>query len=97
MKETIEAIENATGAVWSALVWHQVLIGLGSVALSAIVLYVLYLINKKFKVFRNQNVNHMIVFGFVGLLTVSVFGYGLLHVINPGYFALQNGLELIKH
>lgn len=97
MKETIEAIENATGTVWGALVWHQVLIGLGSVALSVIVLYVLYLINKKFRVFRNQNVNHMIVFGFVGLLTVSVFGYGLLHVINPGYFALQNGLELIKH
>ena len=97
MKETIEAIENATGTLWGALVWHQVLIGLGSVVLSAIVLYVLYLVNKKFRVFRNRNVNHIIMFGFVAAVTVSVFGYGLFHLINPGYFALQNGLDLIKH
>ena len=83
--------------MWGTLVWHQVLIGLGTILLSAFVIFVLYMINKRFRVFRTQNVNHMLIFGFVGLITVSVFGYGLLHVINHGYFALQNGLDLIKH
>lgn len=97
MKETIQAIEHASGVMWGALVWHQVLIGLGTILLSALAIFVLYMINKKFRIFRNQNVNHMIIFGFVGFITVAVFGYGLMHVINPGYFALQNGLDLIKH
>lgn len=96
MKETIQTIEHASGVMWGTLVWHQVLIGLGTILLSALAIFVLYMINKKFNIFRNQNANHMIIFGFVGLITVSVFGYGLLHVINPGYFALQNGLDLIK-
>lgn len=97
MNKTIEAIENASGVAWHALVWHEVLIGLGILVLSIGVMYALFIINKRFNIFRNQNVNHMIIFGFVGLITVSVFGYGLLHVLNPGYFALQNGLDLIKN
>lgn len=96
MKETIEAIEKATGTVWHALVFHQVLIGLGTIIATSIVLYVLFLINKKMRLFSSRNINGMIVVGFIGFISILTFGYGVLHVINPGYYALHEGLSMIK-
>ena len=44
MNKTIEAIENASGVAWHALVWHEVLIGLGILVLSIKINWLKYLL-----------------------------------------------------
>lgn len=96
MNKTIEAIENATGTAWHALVTHQVLIGLGSLALGLILIGGLYFALKYYSINLKRNVNTLIVFSLVGLFSVAVMAYGLAHIFNPGYFALQDGMSMIK-
>lgn len=98
MDKLAEAISGAGTTIWHSLVWHQVLIGFGGVLLSLAIFYVLYRVNKKHNVLQNiANVNYLITFGLIALLSLSILGYSVAHILNPGYFAIQDGVHIVKH
>ena len=96
MKELTSSVEKAAGTSWSALVTHQVFVGLGLVLLSLIVFAILYYAFKKLNVMNNLSPIIVLIVILVVGIDLALFGYGLMHVFNPGYYALQEIKEVIK-
>ncbi|XWX32616.1 membrane protein [Staphylococcus phage PG-2021_76] len=89
MERVMDSIDKATGVTWGALVTQQVFYGLGMIILASLALLGLFLILKKVTI-RNISFNISLVMLFLTVVSIALLGYGFMHVINPGYYALQD-------
>lgn len=89
MERVMDSIDKATGVTWGALVTQQVFYGLGMIILASLALLGLYVILKRVTI-RNISFNVSLVMLFLTVVSIALLGYGFMHVINPGYYALQD-------
>uniref|UniRef100_A0AAU8GT67 Membrane protein n=1 Tax=Mammaliicoccus phage MSShimriz1 TaxID=3230127 RepID=A0AAU8GT67_9VIRU len=89
MERVMDSIDKATGVTWGALVTQQVFYGLGMIILASLALLGLCVILKKVTI-RNISFNISLVMLFLTVVSIALLGYGFMHVINPGYYALQD-------
>ncbi|ANT44839.1 membrane protein [Staphylococcus phage vB_SscM-1] len=89
MERVMDSIDKATGVTWGALVTQQVFYGIGMIILASLALLGLYVILKRVTI-RNISFNVSLVMLFLTVVSIALLGYGFMHVINPGYYALQD-------
>lgn len=91
----IEKVSNALGYSWSALVHQQIWNGILFLLVGLVVAFVIYLLWYKFNL-KLTTSNVIITYVLLGVLCVSLSIYGLAHIVNPSYFALQEAKTLIS-
>lgn len=87
MNDVLEQASHIVGESAKALVFHQVLVGLGFIILGLVLCVIVWVLFNKFHV----SIVHPTAFVVYTVLLVSIvasFIYGGLHVINPEYYAL---------
>ncbi|QQV88561.1 membrane protein [Staphylococcus phage ZCSS1] len=89
MERVMDSIDKATGVTWGALVTQQVFYGIGMIILASLALLGLYVILKRVTI-RNISFNVSLVMLFLAVVSIALLGYGFMHIINPGYYALQD-------
>ncbi|WFG34097.1 hypothetical protein F10086_175 [Staphylococcus phage vB_SauM_JDF86] len=95
MDKAIEKASNALGQGFSTMVWQQVLIGLGFVLLSVALAFVIWVLVKKFQVPFN-NPTAFVVYVIMIVAIVASFIWGVLHILNPEYYAILELKGFIK-
>lgn len=90
----IEKVSNALGYSWSALVHQQIWNGILFLLVGLVVAFVIYLLWYKFNL-KLTTSNVIITYLLLGVLCVSLSIYGLSHIVNPSYFALQEAKTII--
>lgn len=90
----VEKVSSALGYSWHALVSQQVWNGVLFFLAGLVVAFVIYLLWYKFNL-KLTTSNVIITYLLLGVLCVSLSIYGLAHIVNPSYFALQEAKTLI--
>ena len=95
MNKAVEQASNALGQGLSAMVWQQVLIGVGFILFGLILSLLIWVLVKKFHVPFNHP-TAFVVYSVMLLVIVASFVWGGLHVINPEYYAILELKGFIK-
>lgn len=95
MNKAVEQASNTLGQGLSAMVWQQVLIGIGFILFGLILSLLIWVLVKKFHVPFNHP-TAFVVYSVMLLVIVASFVWGGLHVINPEYYAILELKGFIK-
>lgn len=95
MNKAVEQASNTLGQGLSAMVWQQVLIGVGFILFGLILSLLIWVLVKKFHVPFNHP-TAFVVYSVMLLVIVASFVWGGLHVINPEYYAILELKGFIK-
>lgn len=95
MNKAVEQASNTLGQGLSAMVWQQVLIGVGFILFGLILSLLIWVLVKKFHVPFNHP-TAFVVYSVMLLVIVVSFVWGGLHVINPEYYAILELKGFIK-
>ena len=95
MNKAVEQASNTLGQGLSAMVWQQVLIGIGFILFGLILSLLIWVLVKKFHVPFNHP-TAFVVYSLMLLVIVASFVWGGLHVINPEYYAILELKGFIK-
>lgn len=95
MNKAVEQASNTLGQGLSAMVWQQVLIGIGFILLGVVLSLLIWVLVKKFHVpFKHPTA--FVVYSLMLIVIVASFIWGGLHVINPEYYAILELKGFIK-
>lgn len=86
MKEFSGLLRDSGSEVWGALLLASRMTGLFQVIISLLLAFIIYKVFRRFN-FKTGKAPILIVI--ISLLVLSLFGYGIFHLINPYYFALK--------
>ena len=95
MNKAVEQASNTLGQGLTAMVWQQVLIGVGFILLGVVLSLLIWVLVKKFHVPFNHP-TAFVVYSLMLLVIVASFIWGGLHVINPEYYAILELKGFIK-
>ncbi|BCG66452.1 hypothetical protein [Staphylococcus phage vB_SsapH-Golestan101-M] len=95
MDKAIEKASNALGQGFSTMVWQQVLIGVGFILLGVVLSLLIWVLVKKFHVPFNHP-TAFVVYSLMLIVIVASFIWGVLHILNPEYYAILELKGFIK-
>lgn len=95
MNKAVEQASNTLGQGLSAMVWQQVFIGIGFILLGVVLSLLIWVLVKKFHVPFNHP-TAFVVYSLMLIVIVASFIWGVLHVINPEYYAILELKGFIK-
>lgn len=95
MDKAVEKASSALGQGFSTMVWQQVLIGLGFVLLSVVLSFVIWVLVRKFQVPFNNPIAFVVYVIMIVAIVASLI-WGVLHILNPEYYAILELKGFIK-